>query len=331
MAQQLNKTDIAQNFTIEAWHVSQSVDAFTGQAAYDITISGSLILTGSVNSQNGYTGSLYGNAFSATSASSALIANTASLANLVKPTNTVTNFAYTIPYLTGTGSSAGVAYSGTGPRYNPISESVEATNFTGTASLATTASYALLAEDVQETFTNNHMINYFQGTIYTKFDNVNASPGTNYDLFSSSLARITGTRTLTPGFINAAIAGDYKSKILKFRIVGKFDSTSGTDLTSYVQLGSSILNSTRQTVSLQTNQNHPFEILYDLTFGPIGINGCGSIRYCDNQQDLKAIALADPFTADPYNLNMVGDIQFIISGSSNTVLTGSLAYIEFMN
>ena len=72
MAQQLSKTNIAQNETIQAWQVSQSVDAFTGIQAYDIIISGSLTLTGSVQSQQGYTGSLYGNAFSATSASTAL-------------------------------------------------------------------------------------------------------------------------------------------------------------------------------------------------------------------------------------------------------------------
>ncbi len=33
---------ISQNYTIESWHVSQSVDAFTGTKAYDITLSGSL-------------------------------------------------------------------------------------------------------------------------------------------------------------------------------------------------------------------------------------------------------------------------------------------------
>ena len=38
---------VAQTYTIESWHVSQSVDAFTGVAAYDITLSGSFTLTGS--------------------------------------------------------------------------------------------------------------------------------------------------------------------------------------------------------------------------------------------------------------------------------------------
>lgn len=39
--------EIEQTFTINAWHVSQSVDALTGAEDYDITISGSLTLTGS--------------------------------------------------------------------------------------------------------------------------------------------------------------------------------------------------------------------------------------------------------------------------------------------
>ena len=53
MAKQLKKIfdpgvdEVVQNFTIESWHVSQSVDALTGVQDYDIIISGSLSLTGS--------------------------------------------------------------------------------------------------------------------------------------------------------------------------------------------------------------------------------------------------------------------------------------------
>jgi hypothetical protein len=43
-----NLDQVAQTYTIESWHVSQSVDAFTGAEAYDITLSGSLVVTGSV-------------------------------------------------------------------------------------------------------------------------------------------------------------------------------------------------------------------------------------------------------------------------------------------
>jgi len=48
MAKCLNyESEIQQGLAIESWHVSQSVDAFTGAEDYDITISGSLTLTGS--------------------------------------------------------------------------------------------------------------------------------------------------------------------------------------------------------------------------------------------------------------------------------------------
>ena len=40
--------EVVQNFTIQSWHVSQFVDAFTGVDDYDISISGSLAMTGSV-------------------------------------------------------------------------------------------------------------------------------------------------------------------------------------------------------------------------------------------------------------------------------------------
>ena len=41
--------EINQNYTIESWHVSQSIDAFTGVDAYDITVSGSLSIVGATN------------------------------------------------------------------------------------------------------------------------------------------------------------------------------------------------------------------------------------------------------------------------------------------
>jgi hypothetical protein len=48
MANTLSNNGIATGQTIEALQVSQSLDAFTGDKAYDITISGSLTLTGSL-------------------------------------------------------------------------------------------------------------------------------------------------------------------------------------------------------------------------------------------------------------------------------------------
>ena len=42
------QSEIQQGEIVQSWHVSQSVDAFTGEDAYDITISGSSTLTGSM-------------------------------------------------------------------------------------------------------------------------------------------------------------------------------------------------------------------------------------------------------------------------------------------
>jgi len=77
MAQTLSKTGITTNSTIQAWHVTQSVDALTGVVAYDITISGSLTLTGSVKSKDGFTGSLLGTAATSSVAQSVKVTNNA--------------------------------------------------------------------------------------------------------------------------------------------------------------------------------------------------------------------------------------------------------------
>ena len=48
MALILNKIGITTGNTVEAYHVTQSIDAFTGIEAYDISLSGSFHMTGSV-------------------------------------------------------------------------------------------------------------------------------------------------------------------------------------------------------------------------------------------------------------------------------------------
>ena len=48
MANTLSKSGIVTGHEVDAWHVTQSIDAFTGVSAYDITVSGSFTLTGSL-------------------------------------------------------------------------------------------------------------------------------------------------------------------------------------------------------------------------------------------------------------------------------------------
>jgi hypothetical protein len=54
MALTLSKTGITTGGTVEAYQVTQSIDALTGTAAYDIVISGSLTITGSLNASASY-------------------------------------------------------------------------------------------------------------------------------------------------------------------------------------------------------------------------------------------------------------------------------------
>jgi hypothetical protein len=51
MAKILNKIGITTGNTVEAYHVTQSIDAFSGIEAYDISLSGSFNMTGSINGE----------------------------------------------------------------------------------------------------------------------------------------------------------------------------------------------------------------------------------------------------------------------------------------
>lgn len=65
MANILSKTGITTGQSVDAWHITQSVDAFTGDVDYDITVSGSFTLTGSLYID----GDMYGNTLGSSSTS----------------------------------------------------------------------------------------------------------------------------------------------------------------------------------------------------------------------------------------------------------------------
>lgn len=78
MAKTLSSASITDGSTVEAWHVTQSIDAFNGVEAYDITISGSLTLSGDTVLTG--TASYASTSNFATSAGTASLATTATLA-----------------------------------------------------------------------------------------------------------------------------------------------------------------------------------------------------------------------------------------------------------
>jgi len=81
MANTLSKTGIQINNVIQPWHVTQSIDAFTGVSAYDITLSGSLDIIGPLNLDSPVTGNLITSASYAVTSSFALTAVSASNVN----------------------------------------------------------------------------------------------------------------------------------------------------------------------------------------------------------------------------------------------------------
>lgn len=139
----LTKTGITTGNTIQAGHVTQSVDAFTGLVAYDIILSGSLVLTGSVRSQNGFTGSLFGTSSWALRSVSGSYADASQQTNTVYVTSSNSTSPIAIALLNQTSSGAGT--SGVrfddGLKYQPSNDTLYAANFEGTASVAVTASY----------------------------------------------------------------------------------------------------------------------------------------------------------------------------------------------
>ena len=110
MAKTLSNAGISTTSTIEAGHVTQSIDAFTGTEAYDITVSGSLSVTGPTTLTGATTGTFSGSfsgSFdgSVTSASYAAIATSASYA----ATATSASYALTASFLEGSVTSASYA------------------------------------------------------------------------------------------------------------------------------------------------------------------------------------------------------------------------------
>jgi hypothetical protein len=81
MASILSKTGIQDNNTIRVWHITQSVDAFTGTKAYDITLSGSLTVVGDLNLNTNPTGTLIGNAAYSPTSSYSTYSVTSSIAS----------------------------------------------------------------------------------------------------------------------------------------------------------------------------------------------------------------------------------------------------------
>ena len=168
MALTLSKTGITDGQVITAAQITQSIDALTGAAAYDITISGSFALIGTTGSGT-YIRSI----------------RTQQVEN--DTTIPLTNKDYNVALFNSTSSTATVLkYSGTGPSFNPVTETLKATNFEGTASFVVSASYAQTASYALNAATPSFNYVGIDDVTYTS----SAVPfpvttGTQYDVYIS--------------------------------------------------------------------------------------------------------------------------------------------------
>lgn len=173
--QTLSKTGIVNNATVQAWHVTQSIDAFTGQVGYDITISGSLNLVATTGS------GLWGEALRVDMDNSGF-----------------GNGNYTIPFLVSSGSGYGTfKYSATAPKYNPITDVLLVTS-----SQAISSSQAVSSSYTQYG-TNNLTVGAFYDTT-TQYLTTNTSASITYNSITlsdgisvTSNSRLTVTKTGT--------------------------------------------------------------------------------------------------------------------------------------
>lgn len=173
--QTLSKTGIVNNATVEAWHVTQSIDAFTGQVGYNITVSGSFALVDTTGS------GLWGETLRVDMDNSGF-----------------GNGNYTIPFLVSSGSGYGTfKYSATAPKYNPITDVLLVTSSQAiSSSQAASASYTQYG-------TNNLTVGAFYDTsVQTLASNVSGAMTFNSITVSDGISvtsnsRLTVTKTGT--------------------------------------------------------------------------------------------------------------------------------------
>jgi hypothetical protein len=209
---------VSQSFTVQSWHVSQSVDAFTGASDYDITISGSLTVIGPTIGS--FTGSLLGtsswadNAITASYILNAVSSSFASTASFVQNAQTASyvlnavssSFASTASFvnplnqsviLTGSLNTTGsVIFSGLTTSSQPFLVTIN--NSTG--QIFYTSAVGLLASASQPT----GPLNSYQ------FNNGGTFSGSSALIFSGGVVRGSGSFT---GSFSGSFTGRYNNLV----------------------------------------------------------------------------------------------------------------------
>jgi hypothetical protein len=202
MANILTQTGISSGSIVQPGHITQSIDAFTGIEAYDITLSGSLTVTGSVILDTNIDENFYGTASNAPTASYALTGFSSSYAlttsfadnetimlQLYSYQNPLTsnssNYIGVGNYSTTTADSIGLAY--IGGNGTIISATATSNVLSVTGSLQSTVN--LYVNSTPKTFSNK--LTYLTGSQYVR-QNIN-QPVTQGDKIYVKLDTDSGT------------------------------------------------------------------------------------------------------------------------------------------
>lgn len=162
--------------TIQAVHVNQFVYALTGSQAYDIVISGSLTVNGPLNATASLANKAYiaSNAGTNTDYTLVFKNDTGALGNYYQLAADGTNGPYYNPSTNTLGGLGGLTMSGSIAKFTSITGSLSG-SLTGTASFATSASYALTSSYASNGVTTLAVGAFSDTTTQTIAQNTSAS------------------------------------------------------------------------------------------------------------------------------------------------------------
>ena len=239
MALTLTKTGITTGGTVLPGHVTQSIDALTGILAYDITISGSLTLTGSIASLNGFTGSVLGTSSWANNA----IASTTAVTSSYVLNAVSASFSTTASFVRNAVSASYVL--------NAVSSS-----FSSTASYvqnAVSASYVLNA------------VNSTNSTIAQKLSGEYKASGSAF--VNGNLGMLAGSTTLASGvspiFIPTELTGKkFQTEFWVTTTLASGSTTPGPNISLYIESPALGQFRVREAGGATSNDDVCFTVMY---------------------------------------------------------------------
>ena len=181
--------------TIQAVHVSQFVDAFTGSVAYDLITSGSFTIIGPLTATASAANTVYIGSNASTDTNYTLVFKNSSgaLGDFYQLAADGTNGPYYNPATNVLGGVGGLTISGSVGKFNSITGSLLG-NINGSSSYATTASYALTSSYASNGVSNLSVGTFYDTTSQTVLSGASASITLNTPVISDGISVASNSR-----------------------------------------------------------------------------------------------------------------------------------------